>query len=143
MKSKYVILASALLISVIAFAQKDQIKAAEKALKAGNPQEAVTILNGAESLISNAVDTEKAHYYFVNGNAHLELANKKVEEGKNLSLAAKSFQDLLAVEKTSGKSKYSAQASTSILDIKFKLLNSAIQDTKANKDIEGAQKLLI
>ena len=141
MKSKYVILASALLISVIAFAQKDQIKAAEKALKAGNPQEAVTILNGAESLIPNAVDTEKAHYYFVNGNAHLELANKKVEEGKNLSLAAKSFQDLLAVEKTSGKSKYSAQASTSILDIKFKLLNSAIEDTKANKDIEGAQKL--
>ena len=141
MKSKYVILASALLISVIAFAQKDQIKAAEKALKGGNPQEAVTILNGAESLIPNAVDTEKAHYYFVNGNAHLELANKKVEEGKNLSLAAKSFQDLLAVEKTSGKIKYSTQATAAILDIKFKLLNSAIADTKADKDIEGAAKL--
>ena len=95
MKSKYVILASALLISVIAFAQKDQIKAAEKALKAGNPQEAVTILNGTQSLILNAVDAEKAHYFFVNGNAHLELANKKVDEGKNLTLAAKSFQDLL------------------------------------------------
>ena len=141
MKSKYVILASALLISVIAFAQKDQIKAAEKALKGGNPQEAVTILNGAQSLIPNAGDPEKAHFYFVNGNAHLELANKKVEEGKNLSLAAKSFQDLVAVEKASGKVKYSAQASTSILDIKFKLLNSAIADTKADKDIEGAAKL--
>ena len=120
MKSKYVILASALLISVIAFAQKDQIKAAEKALKAGNTQEAVTILNGAESLIANAEASEKAHFYFVNGNAHLELANKKVEEGKNLSAAAKSFQDLLAVEKASGKIKYSTQASTSIIDIKFK-----------------------
>ncbi|HQZ25776.1 MAG TPA: tetratricopeptide repeat protein [Flavobacterium sp.] len=141
MKSKYVILASALLISVIAFAQKDQIKAAEKALKGGNPQEAVSILNGAQSLIPNAVDAEKAHFYFVNGNAHLDLANKKVEEGKNLTLAAKSFQDLLAVEKASGKSKYSAQATTSILDIKFKLLNSAIADTKSDKDLEGAQKL--
>lgn len=141
MKSKYVILASALLISVIAFAQKDQIKAAEKALKGGNPQEAITILNGAQSLIPNAVDAEKAHFYFVNGNAHLELANKKVEEGKNLTLAAKSFQDLLAVEKASGKDKYSAQATASILDIKFKLLNSAIADTKADKDLEGAQKL--
>lgn len=141
MKSKYVILASALLISVIAFAQKDQIKAAEKALKGGNPQEAVSILNGAQSLIPNAVDAEKAHFYFVNGNAHLELANKKVEEGKNLTLAAKSFQDLLAVEKASGKDKYSAQATTSILDIKFKLLNSAIADTKSDKDLEGAQKL--
>ncbi|HQK38875.1 MAG TPA: tetratricopeptide repeat protein [Flavobacterium alvei] len=141
MKSKNVILASALLISVVAFAQKDQIKAAEKALKGGNPQEAITILDGAQSLISNAVDTEKAQYYFVNGNAHLELANKKVEEGKNLTSAAKSFQELLAVEKASGKSKYSSQATTSIIDIKGKLLNSAIADTKADRDIEGAQKL--
>jgi hypothetical protein len=141
MKSKYVILASALLISVIAFAQKDQIKAAEKALKAGNTQEAVTILNGAESLIANAEASEKAHFYFVNGNAHLELANKKVEEGKNLSAAAKSFQDLLAVEKASGKIKYSTQASTSIIDIKFKLLNSAIEDTKTDKHSIGAKKL--
>ena len=36
MKSKYVILASALLISVATFAQKDQIKNAEKALKSGD-----------------------------------------------------------------------------------------------------------
>jgi tetratricopeptide (TPR) repeat protein len=141
MKSKYVILASALLISVIAFAQKDQIKAAEKALKAGNAQEAVTILNGAESLIANAEAAEKAHFYFVNGNAHLDLANKKVEEGKNLNAAAKSFQDLLAVEKASGKDKYSSQAATSIIDIKFKLLNSAVEDTKADRHSVGAKKL--
>lgn len=141
MKSKYVILASALLISVIAFAQKDQIKAAEKALKSGNAAEAVSILQAASSASAAAPDSEKAQYFFVNGNAHLELANKKVEEGKNLSLAAKSFQDLLAVEKTSGKDKYSAQATTSIIDIKFKLLNSAIEDTKSDKNSEGAQKL--
>jgi len=141
MKSKFVVLASALLISVTAFAQKDQIKAAEKALKAGNAAEAVSILQAAASASAAAPDAEKAHYYFVNGNAHLELANKKVEEGKNLSLAAKSYQDLLAVEKASGKDKYSTQATTSILDIKFKLLNSAIADTKADKDLEGAQKL--
>ena len=141
MKSKYVILASALLISVIAFAQKDQIKAAEKSLKAGNPQEAVTALNGVEALIANADATEKAHFYSVNGNAHLELANKKVDEGKNLSLAAKSFQDLLVVEKASGKDKYSSQAAASIVNIKRNLINSAVDDTKANRDLEGAKKL--
>lgn len=141
MKSKYVILASALLISVATFAQKDQIKAAEKALKGGNAQEAITILQGAESLSATAPDNEKAQYFFVKGNAYLDLANKKVEEGKNLSLAAKAYQDLLAVEKASGKSKYSAQASTSILDIKYKLMNSAIADTKVNKHVEGAKKL--
>jgi tetratricopeptide (TPR) repeat protein len=141
MKSKYVILASAMLISVATFAQKDQIKAAEKALKGGNAQEAVTILQGAESLIPNADAAEKGHYFFVKGNAYLDLANKKVEEGKNLSLAAKAYQDLLAVEKASGKDKYSAQAATSILDIKYKLMNSAIADTKVDKHKEGAAKL--
>lgn len=82
MKSKYVILASALLISVATFAQKDQIKNAEKALKGGDAQGALTQLKDAESLIANAKDTEQAQYYFVQGNAFLELANKKVEESK-------------------------------------------------------------
>lgn len=141
MKSKYVILASALLISVATFAQKDQIKAAEKALKGGNSQEAITILQEAQAASATAPDSEKAQYFFVKGNAYLDLANKKVEEGKNLSLAAKAYQDLLVVEKASGKDKYSAQAATSILDIKFKLLNSAIADTKIDKHNEGASKL--
>jgi tetratricopeptide (TPR) repeat protein len=141
MKSKYVILASALLISVATFAQKDQIKAAEKSLKAGNAQEAITILQGAEAASATAPVSEKAQYFFVKGNAYLELANKKVDEGNNLSLAAKAYQDLLAVEKASGKDKYAAQATTSILDIKYKLLNSAIADTKADKHVEGAKKL--
>ena len=141
MKSKYVILASALLISVATFAQKDQIKAAEKALKGGNPQEAITILNAAESASATAPDTEKAQYFFVKGTAFLELANKKVEEGKNLSLAAKAYQDLLAVEKASGKDKYSSQVATSIISIKYKLMDSAIEDTKTDKHIEGAKKL--
>jgi hypothetical protein len=62
MKSKYVVLASALLISVASFS-KDEMKAAEKRLK-GNSQEAATILQGAESLISNASDDEKAQFFF-------------------------------------------------------------------------------
>jgi len=141
MKSKYVILASALLISVATFAQKDQIKAAEKALKGGNSAEAVTLLQGAESLIPNATDAEKAQFFFVKGNALLDLANKNVETGKNLSLAAKAYQDLLAVEKTSGKNKYSSQATTSIIDIKYKLINAAVADSKIDKHLDSAQKL--
>jgi len=77
MKSKYVILASALLISVATFAQKDQIKNAEKALKGGDAQGALAQLKDAESLIANAKDTEQAQYYFVQGNAFLDLAKLK------------------------------------------------------------------
>lgn len=141
MKSKYVILASALLISVATFAQKDQIKNAEKALKGGDAQGALAQLKDAESLIANAKDTEQAQYYFVQGNAFLDLANKKVEEGKNLLAAADSYKKLIDVEKASGKQKYSTQAAASITNIKGLLINSAIADTQANKHVDGAKKL--
>ena len=141
MKSKYVILASALLISVATFAQKDQIKSAEKALKGGDAQGAVAILKDAENLVVNAKDVEQAQYYFVQGNAYLALADKKVDESKNLSLAAESYKKLIDVEKASGKIKYSTQAATSITDIKGKLINSAIADSQASKHAESAKKL--
>ena len=141
MKSKYVLLASALLISVATFAQKDQIKAAEKALKGGDSQEAVNILQAAETASATAPDAEKAQFFFVKGNAYLDLANKKVDTDKNLSLAAKAYQDLISVEKTSGKIKFSTQAATSITDIKYKLINAAIADSKVDKHSDSAKKL--
>ena len=141
MKSKYVILASALLISVATFAQKDQIKAAEKALKGGNSQEAITILQAAEAASATAPDAEKAQFFFVKGNAYLDLANKKVDTDKNLSLAAKAYQDLISVEKASGKIKFSTQAAASVTDIKFKLINAAIADSKIDKHADSAKKL--
>jgi tetratricopeptide (TPR) repeat protein len=141
MKSRYVIIASALFLSVASFAQKNEIKAAEKAIKVGKSDEAITILTGVEYSIVNAPDVDKAQFYFVKGNAYLDLANKNIETDKNLILAAKAYQELLAAEKASGKMKYSTQAAASITEIKGKLINAAIADTKINKNDEGAKKL--
>jgi tetratricopeptide (TPR) repeat protein len=141
MKGKYVILASALLISVATFAQKDQIKAAEKALKKGETQEAVTILEGAASLVANADESEKAQFYFVKGNAHLELANKSIDKDKNLAMASQAYLNLIDAEKASNKVKYSTEAANSITKIKYLLLNDAIADSKSNKYALGAKKL--
>lgn len=141
MKSRYAIMVSALFLSAAGFAQKNEIKAAEKALKGGNAAEAITILTGAENASVNAPDTERAQFLFVKGNAYLDLANKKVEEGKNLDLAATTYQQLVELEKSSGKVKYSAQAATSIGEIKNKLINAAIEDTKLEKNVDGAKKL--
>ncbi len=141
MKSKYVLLASALLISVATFAQKDQIKAAEKALKAGNAQEAITILQGAEAASAAAPDAEKAQFHFVKANAHLALATKNEDVDTNLSAAAKGYQEVVSIEKASGKDKFTAQATKSIIDVKYKLINGAIADSKAEKHAAGAKKL--
>ncbi|MFM9825221.1 tetratricopeptide repeat protein [Flavobacterium sp.] len=141
MNSNNLIVIPALLFSFVTFAQKDQIKAAEKALKAGNSQEALTVLQTAESLISAAPDTEKAQYFFVKGNALLDLANKKIDVKNNLSLASIAYRDLLGIEKTSGKDKFSSQAQTSIADIKSKIINLAI-DKSAEKKFKEASSLL-
>jgi len=141
MKSKFVILSSLVLMSVTTFAQKDQIKAAEKELSLGNSQSAITILSSIEYLIFNAKDEEKSQFFYVKGNTLLDLANKNIETGKNLSLAAKAFQELIAAENESGKSKYTSQALTSITDIKSKLVASAIADSKSSKFIDGANKI--
>ncbi|TDW52242.1 tetratricopeptide repeat protein [Flavobacterium sp. 270] len=141
MKSKYLIVASALLISAATFAQKDQLKNAEKALKSGDAQGALTQLKDAENLIVNAKDVEQAQYYFIQGNSYLQLADKNIETGKNLSLSAESYKKLIDIENASGKQKYSTQAAASIAQIKGKLINAAIADTQANKSAEGAKKL--
>lgn len=134
MKSKYVILASALLISVIAFAQKDQIKAAEKVLKSGNSADALAVLKQAESLISSATDAEKAQYFFVKGNILNDLASKNGDYLNDQIQAAKSYNELISIEKASGKSKYTEQAQTALTAIKGKLLNKAIE---VSKDIDN------
>lgn len=141
MKSKYVILASALLISVGTFAQKDQIKAAEKALKGGNSAEAKTILQQAESVIGGATAAEKAQYNFVMGNALYDLASKNIEVSKNQLDAAKAYQEVIAIEKSSGKSKFSDQAQKTVSEIKGKLLNSAM-DQGTKKNYSEASKIL-
>lgn len=141
MKSNPVVFASALLLSMSLFAQKDQIKAAEKALKNGNAVEAVSILNQAEPSITAATDAEKAQYFFVKGNACLDLATKKMETAKNLSSAAKAYQQVLAVEKASGKSKYTEEATKSLSDIKNQLINSAV-DEGTKKNYKVASELL-
>jgi tetratricopeptide (TPR) repeat protein len=141
MKSKYVVLTAALLVSLSNFAQKDQIKAAEKALKNGNSAEAISVLTQAETSIGAAEAAEKAQFYFVKGNAHIDLANKKTELSKNLSEAAKAYQEVLSVEKTSGKSKYTSQAQSAIADIKNQLINAAV-DAGNSKDYKTAAKML-
>lgn len=141
MKGKYLILASLAFISVSSFAQKEELKTAEKALKSGNSAQAKTTLQQAEALIVNADVAQKAQFYFLKGNTYLDLANKKVETGKNLQDAAKAYQDLIEIEKKSGKSKYSKQAETSLTQVRSGLVNSAIADNESKNYKEAAAKL--
>ncbi|MBP6584998.1 MAG: hypothetical protein KA215_04960 [Flavobacterium sp.] len=141
MKSRYIIPAFALMLSLSTMAQKDQLKALEKATKNYETTAVKNALAAAEAVIATAPDAEKAHFYFLKGNALLELSNHNVESGNNLILAAKSYQDLIALEKSMGKSKYTSQAEASLATVRDNLVNSAIADNKADKYKEGTEKL--
>jgi tetratricopeptide (TPR) repeat protein len=141
MKIKNLAIATALFASFATFAQKDEVKAADKSLKAGNAADAKATLDAVAFKIVNGDDALKAQYYFILGNANLELAKKNVGEGKNLLEAAKAFNELVAVEKSSGKAKFTEQAQTSLIDVKGLLTNSAVTDSNQKKYKESALKL--
>jgi tetratricopeptide (TPR) repeat protein len=141
MNGKFVMLSSVLLLTVATFGQKKELKAVEKAAKAGDMKEVLSLLDAAQPLLANATPEEKAQALFLRGNAYMDFVDKKVDTDANMKLAADSYKDLIASEKASGKLKYSAQAATSVTKIKNLLINSAIAATKEDNNIEGAQKL--
>lgn len=139
MKKRYLILASIVMISTGAMAQKNELKAAEKALKNGNAPEAKTLLMAAEPLL--ATDADKAQYQFVKGNIALELANKNMEVSQNLMDAAKAYTSLQAIEKASGKAKFTEEALKSINILKGKLVNAAVELGNKDNYAEGSKLL--
>lgn len=141
MASKNIMLTTALLLSVAAFAQKDQLKAADKAVKKGNMQDAITALNEAEPLLANAKPEQKAQYYFLRRTIYMDAVDKKVDEFTNLTLAAKASTEVIAIEKASNNQEYTPEALKTIVKVKSLLLNSAIEDSKTQKFNDGAKKL--
>lgn len=141
MKIKNFALAAALFISVASFAQKDEVKSADKALKSGNAEEAKSILEKVEYMIGNSDDALKAQFYFVLGNSNFELAKAKKDETKNLLGAAKAYNQLAEVEKNSGKSKYTSQSQANLAEVKKILTDSAIADSNSQRYKESAIKL--
>lgn len=64
-----VIIALALLISTVTFAQKKELKAVQKAIKSNNFAEAKTVLGQVEPMLSGLDGKMKSQYYFLNAQA--------------------------------------------------------------------------
>jgi hypothetical protein len=101
MKSIFNTLFTLLLFIPLANAQKNQIKAAKKELKAGNSEQVIAILTPVEYLISNASNEDRIQFYYTKGVALVNLANQNINTAKNLSQAVIAFSDLIDVENES------------------------------------------
>ena len=129
---KQLITMLAICIGLSAYAQKDELKSTEKALKSGDLVAAKTSIDQAEGLIANADSKLKANFYFLKAKTYYDIAKKNPALDANaFDVAAKSFQDLIAFENQIGKQKYTEEAKP--------LLNTLIGDL-SNKGIEQYQE---
>lgn len=122
---KQIIIALALLVGTFSFAQKSEIRDAEKAIKKNNFAEAKSAINTAESLIGSADDKLKAQFYFVKGQAF--YANGTGTDA-DMDIA---IESLNMVEKVEGKN---GKYSKNVYEIKQGMLNTFL--TKANAALE-------
>lgn len=132
MKTK-VILLLALSISMIGFAQKDEIKAATKAMKSGDAAAAKAALSGASGSIDGADAKLQAQYYALLGDASKQLSDF---EG-----AINAYNKVISVEEASGKAKYSGDVRAKLGQITGDLVNAAVDDNNNKKFSEAATKL--
>ena len=125
---KQVVFALAVLLGSFSFAQKSEIKDAEKAIKSGNYADAKASVNAAEPMIASADEKMQAQFYFVKGQA-LYAGGKGSEE--EINMAIESLDKAVALEKQSGKKKYSDE----IQEMKVTMLNSFL--TGANEALQA------
>jgi tetratricopeptide (TPR) repeat protein len=140
MKSIFKTILSFLLFIPFTYAQKNQIKAAQKELKAGNSEQVIAILSPVEYLISNASDGDRIHFYFLKGTALVNLASRNNNNSKNLLQALTAFSDLIEVEKEANQYKYTALAIESLYKIKKGLIYSANEDMLSENYAESSNK---
>ena len=117
-------------LSIASFAQKNELRTAEKAIKKNDYTTALSAIAPLASMEATMDAKYKAKYYFLNGQA---LAGKKNYEG-----AADAFNNLFNYEKEIGKQKYTKVAQPMLNDLIQKVSTKAISEYNA-KDYGNAK----
>lgn len=136
---KRVLIASALLVSSFAIAQKSELKDADKALDNGSAAEAQSTLQSLASTIESADDKYKAQYYFLLGKTHADLA-KKGGNDTDYQKAVENLNKLIEFEK-SYKTKYTEEATELLNGLSGDIVNAAIEDNNNKEFSKAANKL--
>lgn len=126
-----ILFAIAFAVTSMAFAQKKEVKAIEKAIKAGSYGEAKSLLGPAEALVTQMDDKTKEKFMLLKGQAFLGVDNRNVED---LSQAAAAYK---ALEGT----KYDADAQSGLANVVTSLVNGAVDDQNKQDYKSAASKL--
>jgi len=143
MSKKLALLMLTIFIGLSSFAQKDELKAAEKALKGEDWAKAKASVDQAEGLIANADAKLKAKFHFLKAKAYYEIGKKQPALAADAyDVAAQSFTNLIDFEKESGKAKYTAEAQPLLNALIADVSNKGIKEYQ-DKDYATAKKTLL
>ncbi|KQS45947.1 hypothetical protein ASG38_15170 [Flavobacterium sp. Leaf359] len=147
MKSKYLLLASAFLVSGLTFAQKDELKTLKKIydkdeIKAKDLTEYKAAIEKSEPLLASASESDKIYLGFYKSlvpfieaqeaasrpenRANPQAALMKIFNANNIFQLADNTSKVIEFEKTSGKQVLTKSINEDIADMKPMLLNYAV-----------------
>jgi tetratricopeptide (TPR) repeat protein len=101
MKKQFLLLFT-LLLCVTTYAQKDELKAAEKALKSNDYAAAAVQIGNAEGMMAGMDDKTKAKFYYLKGETYAGMA-KVDPSAANYNTASEAFNKLFETEGDGGK----------------------------------------
>ncbi|WP_121665370.1 tetratricopeptide repeat protein [Mesonia aquimarina] len=130
---KTIIAISLSLVSVMAFAQKKEIRKAEDAVEDGNFQEAKTLLSSIEGQIASEKESRQAEYYLVKGNAYFGPLEGNTSFD-DLTKAAQSYKKAIDL----GEEK---EGEKGLVEVRNKLINTAIKDQESANFTLATKKL--
>ena len=130
MKSK-LFLAIALAATSMAFAQKKEVKAIEKAIKSGSYTEAKTLLGAAEALTANMDEKTKEKFMLLKAQAYLGVDNQNQEDLEKAAIAYSDLKD----------TKYSNEAEAGLANVTNAYINGAVADQNGQDYASAATKL--
>jgi len=132
MKTK-ILAVSLLLAGSVVFAQKREIRDAEKAIENGQFSEAQTLLKSVESNIAGEKDRIKEDFYMAKGKAYMGKQPQS-QSMENMMIAGESFK--------MAKDLGNEDAGAELGKLRESLINSAIMDQKSKKYEAASQKLI-
>ncbi|WP_340198851.1 tetratricopeptide repeat protein [Ascidiimonas sp. W6] len=137
---KQIVIFSAILLSTFAFAQKNELKEATKALKNGNSADAKVVLASLEGTIDSADEKYQTQYYFLKGQVYQDMAAKGLNTQTSYETSVEAFKKLISLEE-SGKKKYTDEAKVALDKMAAELVDAAVVANE-NKNYDVAAKKL-
>ena len=122
----------AILFCVVGFSQKNEIKAAEKALRSGDSAGAKTALEAASDLVASADARTQAQYHLTRGKIYADLGKKG--DGSAFDVAIHCYNETISIEEKSGKERYTAEAQQGLSALTADIINACLLYTSDAAD---------